>query len=265
MNNYNIRLLQACEHANTTPERLSELLGFDVTVESNRIIEIAKELDISAAWLSKGLGFRNYADRLIYARTVLRKLTQAELEKLSKVGIPTISKIECGRQRYSSKDIALARALGVSPRWLSEGVGEIEDSNAAQHFEFPKIPLLKPEQIWDYVGLNFLPSGVKMVTCPTQCSAKAFRFDIPDNSMVNSIPSGESFQPGTMVICDPEVKPIGGDFVIAKIGDVIVFRELIDDINGRWLAPLNTSFSRVKMSDDDLVVGKIIFAGRDIS
>lgn len=59
-------------------------------------------------------------------------LTQDQLASASGVSQKTISKIERGDQAVSSAVVQLARACGVAPEWLSEGIGTLNAAAAQQ-------------------------------------------------------------------------------------------------------------------------------------
>ncbi|MEE8128162.1 helix-turn-helix transcriptional regulator [Candidatus Vondammii sp. HM_W22] len=69
-----------------------------------------------------------YGERLRYARKD-RGLSQNQLAEKSEVKQGSISKIERGDQEASTFDIALARALNISPAWLSSEEGKMESSD----------------------------------------------------------------------------------------------------------------------------------------
>lgn len=65
-------------------------------------------------------------DRLKAARKHA-KLSQVELAKRAGVDQTTISNLERGKHRGTSHAISIATILGVSPRWLATGAGEMLD------------------------------------------------------------------------------------------------------------------------------------------
>ena len=70
---------------------------------------------------------RDLSMRLRYARKE-RKLTQVELAKLSGVKQASVSDLERGESKSfrGTTLLSLARALNVSPEWLSHGRGPME-------------------------------------------------------------------------------------------------------------------------------------------
>lgn len=66
----------------------------------------------------------SYGSRLKQARKAAG-LTQRQLGKLVGQAATTIANLEQGGTRSSTRTAALARALGVRPEWLEEGVGSM--------------------------------------------------------------------------------------------------------------------------------------------
>lgn len=66
---------------------------------------------------------KNLAERLAWARNE-KGLTQHELAAAAKVAQSTIGSLESGARQTARRVIDIARALGVDPAWLANGVGE---------------------------------------------------------------------------------------------------------------------------------------------
>ena len=64
-----------------------------------------------------------------------QRLTLTALAKRARVGASTLSDLESGRRRSTTKLLQLARALNVSPQWLETGRG-------------PKEPVIPLEQTY---------------------------------------------------------------------------------------------------------------------
>jgi transcriptional regulator with XRE-family HTH domain len=99
------------------------------------IARLASALGVSAAWLAYGLGESTSQDaaatcdqmgaRLGSARDE-RKISRAELARLTKLSPGTIAKIENSGSSGVHVVEALAQALGISPGWLAFGIGDRE-------------------------------------------------------------------------------------------------------------------------------------------
>jgi transcriptional regulator with XRE-family HTH domain len=95
------------------------------------IARLASALGVSAGWLGYGLepstadaaaNTDGMGARLEGARDE-RKISRAELARLTKLSPGTVAKIEDGGSSGVHVVEALAQALGVSPGWLAFGVG----------------------------------------------------------------------------------------------------------------------------------------------
>lgn len=69
-----------------------------------------------------------FKDRMKAARKEA-KLTQVQLAERVGIDQSVISSLERGKYRGSSHTVAIAYALGVSPRWLSSGAGEMRETS----------------------------------------------------------------------------------------------------------------------------------------
>ncbi|TAL90008.1 MAG: helix-turn-helix domain-containing protein [Candidimonas sp.] len=68
---------------------------------------------------------KKFSERLQYARN-LRKLTQAQLARASRLSQGAIANYESGTRQESKGIFRLAEALRVNVLWLGQGVGEME-------------------------------------------------------------------------------------------------------------------------------------------
>ncbi len=82
---------------------------------------------------------RTLADRLNFAMYEMG-MSQAQLAKAANMAQPTIWRIASGNARGTTKIVDLANALGVTPEWLSSGVGPMRAEN--------KKPSIPPKSEW---------------------------------------------------------------------------------------------------------------------
>lgn len=85
---------------------------------------------------------------------------------------------------------------------------------------------------------------------------------VEGDSMVSQV-GAHSFQPGTILIVDPDRASNAGDFVIAK--DVqtqkAVFKQLTTDGSRWYLKPLNPQYPTIEIDDPALrIIGRVIEA-----
>lgn len=66
---------------------------------------------------------KTVGDRIRHARQQAQ-LSQKALARRASVGTSTIGSLECGRSHSTTRLIPIAKALGVSPSWLSTGKGD---------------------------------------------------------------------------------------------------------------------------------------------
>ncbi len=69
-----------------------------------------------------------------------------------------------------------------------------------------------------------------------------------------------NFEIGTLLIIDPEKKPINRSFVLTHIHDrdEIIFRQLIIDGQYKILKALNPIFPSIEVQSNDKIIGSVI-------
>jgi len=119
----------------------------------------------------------------------------------------------------------LADYLQTDRLWLQHGevnagtVSGIDSSSGIKSGkkkpEFRTVPILANGHLinWDeHSRISSVDAGVDFLQTSIKSSGASFAFIIEDESMVSE------FSVGDIVICDPKVKPIPGDFVMAQVG-----------------------------------------------
>lgn len=143
------------------------------------------------------------------------------LDLANRIGsdVGNVSRLERGKQGYSDEILAkIAAALGCPVGELFLGV-EKESNVELTALGSRRIPVLS------YVQAGALTESVVPYTNPDDwlltdldLSRSAFALRIKGLSMY-SPQSEESFNEGDLVVIDPSVEPLPGDFVVAKNGD----------------------------------------------
>lgn len=93
-----------------------------------------------------------------------------------------------------------------------------------------------------------------------ECSDDSFWLDVHGDSMTS--PVGLSIPEGAAILVDPEVEPINGKLVVAKLeGDnEATFKKLVIDAGRRFLKPLNPQYPMIEINGNCRIVGVVVDA-----
>lgn len=170
-----------------------------------------------------------------------RKLTVSELSRHTGIVQPVIYRMTTGETDNPklSSLLPIADYFNVS---ISQLIGEepLATTHQGTSQKISTIPLLTWTDAYDYknaslhVQKNITASGL---------SQDAFALIMPDTSME------PMFQRGSLLIFDPMVEPQDRSFVLVQLEETQtpVFRQLIIDVNQRYLKPLNPDLNLFKM------------------
>jgi phage repressor protein C with HTH and peptisase S24 domain len=184
-------------------------------------------------------------DRLKQARKHAH-MTQSELAERAGIKQASISEIERGLTRTSGYLVKLATILGVSPLWLSEGVGSMsagDESNVV-----PGPPIVSPARQIDivgtaqmgpdghWVGLDDAGGWVETWSRDTDAYALLLRGD----SMAPAIRSG------WVAVCEPNHRLVPGEYVMVTTtdGQSMVKELLFQNDTGVSLMSINAAYER---------------------
>lgn len=105
----------------------------------------------------------------------------------------------------------------------------------------------------EYVDNYHGPDGsVEMVSTSVPVNRYTFAVRVVGDSME------PEFHEGMVLIVEPELDPLPGDFVIAKNGsDETTFKQLMKDGSDWYLKPLNERYPLKKMTTDVRIVGVV--------
>ncbi|ATM01293.1 LexA family transcriptional repressor [Aeromonas sp. CA23] len=177
-------------------------------------------------------------------------LTQQKLGDLVGASRASVSQWESGEHSPSGDYlIALAKAFGVSPHWLSTGKGSPEISNVEPAVipQGTRIPILSYVQAGNWREMceqaSSFDGNVEYVSVGGDIGPYGFGLWLRGDSML------PLFKEGDLIIFDPDESPQPGDFVVAKNGtDGATFKKYrprgIDE-NGQEvfeLVPLNDDY-----------------------
>ncbi|EAM9142859.1 LexA family protein [Salmonella enterica] len=92
------------------------------------------------------------------------------------------------------------------------------------------------------------------------CSESSFWLDVKGDSMTS--PVGLSIPEGTVILVDPDVEPINGKLVVAKLDseNEATFKKLVVDAGRRFLKPLNPQYPMIEVNGNCRIIGVVVDA-----
>lgn len=156
------------------------------------------------------------SDRIRQTR-IERKLTQQQLGDKIGVSKATISQWEKGDYSPSGQNLyTLAKVLGVSAEWLLSGRGDpkfqnVEPTILGVH-SIPVLSYVQAGQLTEVQEIREVDGGFEYVQADDDIGERAFAMRISGDSMT------PEFGEGDLVIIDPDIEPVPGDYVAAKNG-----------------------------------------------
>ncbi|WP_353460124.1 LexA family protein [Halomonas elongata] len=213
-------------------------------------------------------------NRLIETRRRIG-LTQAQVARRSGMSQAAYQKLESGRSLSSRKLASIARTLNVTAEWLEAG-GDTPSQSQVDHTDTGNVsPITSggrsvPEISWVQAGewtdvenvedINL--SEVRHWPCPVSCSARTFALRVEGDSMAPTFP------PGSIIFVDPEVPPISGKKVVAKLVDEskATFKQYIEDGDSKLLKAMNPNWPEpyVPINGNCVIIGTVVFAGTEV-
>lgn len=213
------------------------------------------------------------AARIDYAMKQ-RGLTQQQLAEAAGTSQTTIQKLCSGKTRESKKLNAIAKALQMSAEWLATGeppaapqlpttAAVIPSDEAATVLgkagrKLPVIGSIAAGAWCEAVALQ--PDAVEeWIESPGPVGPRAFVLKIDGISMYN--PGGTiSFADGDQVVIDPDVEPLPGDFVVARLtnSNRVTFKRLRQDEGECYLEAINPAWEPryIRITEDWHICGK---------
>ena len=210
------------------------------------------------------------AERIKSARNHAR-LTQKALALKVGVEQPVISQLETGKNLQSAHLPKIAHVCGVNAIWLSENIGPMTGSSAAdsnvsdarQPVESYRYPVIS----WVAAGawaeaVEPYPAGFSDRYEFSEYDSKgaAFWLEVKGDSMTS--PVGQSVTEGTLILVDTEAEAAPGKLVIAKLPDSneATFKKLVNDGGKLFLKPLNPAWRIEPFNEDCRIVGVVVRA-----
>lgn len=176
-----------------------------------------------------------------------RGLSQADLARMVGCKQQTISYLiktttRDGASRYTTR---IAEALGVNPGWLATGDGEPGDPTVPVSVDgkvtkASRIPLLSQAAALRFIRSEPVEELGNLIVEHDQPGC--FAIEVEGDSMA------PRFQAGDRVILNQHIPPIPGDYVLASLGDGLLFRRYRTRETGFELVPENSDWASVHQS-----------------
>ncbi|QXP89476.1 LexA family protein [Methylococcus capsulatus] len=199
-------------------------------------------------------------------------LTQGEFAKRAGISKATLVGYEVGQRKPGTDALAALAGTGMNMTWLLTGKGEMlpkpcpaPDAGAAQSVEpGPEIcrgvPLISWVQAgrWTEIVEGFDPGGTETwLPSPRKLSKKAFALRVRGISME------PRFQDGDIIFVDPEITPVHGKFVVARLGmeNEATFKQLVEGDGRKFLRALNPDWPGPRLlplDEDATIVGVVV-------
>lgn len=144
---------------------------------------------------------------------------------------------------------AVAIALGITVAQLMDGRADVAPGPDLKG-EVPLISSVQAGDFTEYVD-NFHPGdgGLEMIPTSVPIQRHTFALRVQGDSME------PEFTEGMILIIEPELDPLPGDFVVAKNGgDETTFKQLVKDGSDWYLKPLNPRYP-LKPLEGSRVIG----------
>ena len=203
--------------------------------------------------------------RIKEAREDLR-ISQPELAKRARVTKSAVSQWENGSTKELKADhlLAVAKALNVSPDWLATGRGPKQRTQDVDQGSEPKvslIPLLTWAQVRDWhetAGASHTSGIMDRVAVVGTFGPRTFALHVCGDSME------PAFFEGDTIIVDPDREPKGRDYVIVigKPTSEPTFKQLLVEVDERYLKPANRRYHILPVTADMVIVGVVVMKMR---
>lgn len=189
-------------------------------------------------------------------------LRSSNLIKATGASRGTVSQWVNGGTEPSAKYLSkLAEVLGVTERWLNEG-GLVEESNG-NSYPGPdirrRVPLLSSVQAgnWKEMVEGNLDEVTEWIETTAKVSPYAFSLRVTGDSMSSPAGSGLSLPDGSLVIVDPDVEPVSGKIVVARLNGSSdsTIKKLVVDGPNMYLMPLNPAYRPIPIDGSCEIVG----------
>ncbi|MCW2485748.1 LexA family transcriptional regulator [Candidatus Symbiopectobacterium sp. NZEC127] len=174
-----------------------------------------------------------------------------------------VGNYESGSRKVSADDaIILSKALGVSPSVLLFGEhGNVSYAGLNEpKGNYPVISWVSAGAWSEAIEPYHRKSIDRWYETTVDCSESSFWLDVKGDSMTS--PVGLSIPEGMVILVDPEVEPINGKLVVAKLEseNEATFKKYVIDAGNKYLKPLNPQYSMIPINGNCRIIGVVVDA-----
>lgn len=206
--------------------------------------------------------YMNMSTRILQRRNALQ-LTQEELAKRIGVSRVSVSQWERGDTSPKGENFhKLVQVLQVSAQWLIDGKGDPEPSGFQNvtpatlgTHQIPVLSYVQAGQLTAVREIRDVDGSLEYVQADDDIGERAFGMRISGDSMT------PVFDEGDLVIIDPDIDPVPGDYVAAKNGSrEATFKKYRprgfnpDGVEYFELVPLNDDYAPIRSDMCDVVI-----------
>lgn len=180
-----------------------------------------------------------------------------------------LSQLMTGKASFGEKAARrIEESYGMHSGYLDEPAGYDADGNSnvthqRQHMPKGQFPVISwvsagawSEAIEPYHRKNI----DRWYETTADCSEQGFWLDVKGDSMTS--PVGLSIPEGMAILVDPEVEPINGKLVVAKLENEneATFKKLVIDAGRKFLKPLNPQYPMLEINGNCQIIGVVVDA-----
>ncbi|KPN72658.1 hypothetical protein AKG09_02190 [Neisseria sp. 83E34] len=185
-------------------------------------------------------------------------LTQQDLAKrLKDVSHVAISQWESNTTKPNAENLYdLSTLFGCDLGWLLKGIeSEASNANFISEISSEKIPILNYKDVYKInEDSPFISTTGEFIMTDIKSSKLTFALKLEGDSMAND------FLNGDIIIIDPMEKPEPGEFVLAVVGEDVLFRKYrVDNLGQFSLQPLNPDYPVISSNDTEIrIIGILV-------
>lgn len=222
---------------------------------------------------------KTLADRISERMSTLDLTEEAVAKKTNgELSQVAVHKLKTGQSKKTTAIIALSKALSCDPTWLQTGENRLRENVSVKEyakteshanvsiacgFRPAEVPLISkvaagrwcesPETYEMGDAEDWLPK-------PKGAGERAYALRIEGDSMTSPYPGQRSYPHDTIIYVDPDLEPLPGKRVIAKIPGTneATFKTLTNDAGKLYLTPINPQYNKILVDEDVLICGVVI-------